>query len=248
MIKIDLENISHRFNLPGRKELTAIKDINLQVEAGEMVAIIGESGCGKTTLLNLVAGLIKPASGVVRIDNQRITGPHYSRVMMFQQPCVLPWLNVEENIAFGCILRGEKMPALGEKVDHYIRQIGLKGFEKAYPHNLSAGMLQRVALGRSLITEPEILLMDESFSDVDVFTRTNLRFLVLELWQELNLTILVVTHDIDEALLLGQRVILMGDRPGRIIHTFYLPLDFPRDPYDPHLQALKKEIMEYFNV
>lgn len=247
MSKINIKSVSHRFTLPGRQELTALKNIDLSIESGEIVALVGESGCGKSTLLNLVAGLLTPTLGQVTVNGQEVRGPHYSRMMMFQQPCALPWLNVEENIAFGCKLRGEYQD-LEKKVSECIRQIGLAGFEKALPGNLSAGMLQRVALGRSLIAEPDILLMDESFSDVDFFTRAHMRTLVREMWQHLTLTIMLVTHDIEEALVLGQRVIVMGGRPGRVLKTFAIDLPYPRDIYDPVMQERKKEIMNSFNL
>ncbi|MGE5341139.1 MAG: ABC transporter ATP-binding protein [Candidatus Omnitrophota bacterium] len=247
MSKITLHDITHRFAAPGKKNWTAIDGIHLHVEKGEMVVIIGESGCGKTTLLNIIAGLLQPTSGSVRINGQPVTGPHYSRVMMFQQPCLLPWLTVDENIAFGCRIRGEK-ENLNEKVLRLIAWMGLSGFEKSYPASLSDGMRQRVALARSLIGEPEILLLDESFSDIDVLTRSKLLTLVLEMWQKLELSIVHVTHDIEEALLLGQRIALMGDRPGRIKHVFEINLPYPRDIHDPELLARKKEILEAFHA
>ncbi len=246
MNKICIEHVTQLFSLPGKKELTALQNIDLYVKQGELIAIIGRSGCGKTTLLNLLAGLLKPSSGVITVSGQPVTGPHYSRMMMFRQPCMLPWLTVEGNIAFGCKIRGEK-EALAEKVTRYIDLMGLTGFEKVYPDGLSAGMMQRVAMARCVIGEPEILLMDESFSDVDIFTRATLYKLILDLWQRLGLTIILVTHDIDEALLLGQRTILMGDRPGRIIHIFDTPLPYPRNLEDASLIAQKKEILEHFN-
>ncbi|MCP5053241.1 MAG: ABC transporter ATP-binding protein [bacterium] len=246
MNKISIEHITHTFSLPDKRQLTAVQDTNLSVKPGELVTIIGRSGCGKTTLLNLVGGLLKPTSGVIRINGQTVTGPHYSRMMMFQQPCVLPWLTVEGNIAFGCKIRGEK-EGLREKVSRYIHLIGLEGFEKVYPDGLSAGMMQRVALARSLIGEPEVLLMDEPFSDVDFFTRSNLYKLVLDLWQNLGLTVVLVTHDIEEALLLGQRVVMMSDRPGRIKDIFNIPLPYPRSVHDAALNSKKKEILERFD-
>jgi ABC-type nitrate/sulfonate/bicarbonate transport system ATPase subunit len=246
MTKIDVDNITHKYALPGKRELLAVKEINLGVERGEFVVIVGESGCGKSTLLNMVAGLLTPCSGVIRIDGQPITGPHFSRMMMFQKPSLLPWLTVEENIAFGCKIRNEKK-CLIQKVDRFIEQMGIKGFGKVYPHNLSVGMLQRAALALALIGEPEILLLDECFSDIDVFTHTRLLKLLLDLWQQFGLTIIHVTHDIEEGLLLGQRVVVMGERPGKIKHIFPVNLPYPRDIQDIKLNYLKKEILERFN-
>lgn len=246
MNKICINHVTQLFSLPDKKELIALNDTNLCLDQGELVVIIGRSGCGKTTLLNLLAGLLKPSSGSITVDGLAITSPHYSRMMMFRQPCLLPWLTVAENIAFGCKLRGEK-EKLKEKVNHYIDMMGLTGFETVFPNGLSAGMMQRVTMARCLIGEPEILLMDESFSDVDILTRATLYQLILDLWQRLGLTILLVTHDIEEALLLGQRIVLMGDRPGRILNTFHVPLPYPRHIDDSNLLTLKREILENFN-
>lgn len=246
MTKISVSQVTHRFAMPGRKELTAIEAIDLQIEKGEMIAIIGDSGCGKSTLLNIIAGLIKPTAGKVLVDGKSIDGPHYSRGMMFQYPCLLPWLTVRENITFGCRLRGEK-EGLNEKAARLIETIGLTGFDGAYPDDLSEGMRQRTSLARSLIGEPEILLLDECFSDIDISTRERLLKLVLDLWQKLELTIVHVTHDIEEALLLSKRIVLMGSRPGRIKYIFNIDIQYPRSIDDPRLITLKKEITERFS-
>ncbi len=246
MDKICIEHLTHTFTLPDKRKLTAVEDTDLCVKEGELIVIIGQSGCGKTTLLNLMGGLLKPSSGTITINGQPVDGPHYSRMMMFQQPCVLPWLTVEGNIAFGSKLRGEE-DGLQEKVAHYIKLIGLKGFEKVFPEGLSAGMMQRVALARSLIGDPEVLLMDEAFSDVDFFTRHTLYHLVLQLWLDLGFTMVLVTHDIEEAILLGQRVVLMGDRPGRILNVFDVDIPYPRSVHDAGVNEKKLEILEYFD-
>jgi NitT/TauT family transport system ATP-binding protein len=244
--KISVQQVTHTFTLPDKRELTAILDTDLTVREGELIVIIGQSGCGKTTLLNLMGGLLKPSSGTITINDKIVDGPHFSRMMMFQQPSVLPWLTVEDNIAFGCKLRGE-LEDLQEKVSHYIRLIGLQGFEKVFPEGLSAGMMQRVALARSLIGDPEVLLMDEAFSDVDFFTRHTLYNLVLQLWLDLGFTMVLVTHDIEEALLLGQRVVLMGDRPGRIEEIFAIDIPYPRSVHDSAFLRKKRTILEHFD-
>lgn len=245
-IKICLEKVTHRFILPGNRELTALQDTNLCIEKGEIVVLIGQSGCGKTTLLNLMAGLLPPSSGKITIDGKIIDRPDSSRMMMFQQPCVLPWLTVEQNIAFGCKLRGEEK-GLAEKVEDYIHLIGLKGFEKVYPAGLSGGMMQRVALARSLIGEPDVLLMDEAFSDVDFLTRATLYELLLQLWVDLGFTMVLVTHDIEEAMVLGQRIVLMGNRPGRIVKVFENPLPYPRSVLDKGMAEIKHDILGHFD-
>jgi NitT/TauT family transport system ATP-binding protein len=245
MAMIHIENVTHTYALPGKNELTALREIDLSLEKGEFVAVIGESGCGKSTLLNLVAGLLVPSSGVVRVKGEPVTAPHYSRMMMFQKPSLLPWLTVAENIAFGCKLRGEKI-GLREKVERFIDLMGLSGFAKVFPGALSMGMLQRAALALSLIGEPEILLLDECFSNIDVFNRDKLLQLVISVWQQLRLTVLHVTHDIEEALLMGQRIVVMGERPGKIKHIFPIALPYPRNPLDMELNRIKEEILEGF--
>ncbi len=245
MNKICIENVTQRFPLPGKKELIALENIALSIENGAFIALIGESGCGKSTLLNLIAGLMSPYSGRVLVNGEVVTEPHHSRMMMFQQPCLLPWLTVEENIAFGCKLRGAD-DNLSEKVSDLIRLIGLEGFEKVSPDTLSVGMLPRAALARSSLGNPDILLMDEAFSDVDFFTRFNLLALLQDLWQSLNLTVILVTHDIDEALLLAQRIVLMGDRPGTIKHIFDIDIPYPRDVWDTKIHEKRFEILAEF--
>jgi ABC-type nitrate/sulfonate/bicarbonate transport system ATPase subunit len=248
MTNINVEKITHRFVLPDKREFTAIEDFNLQVKKGEFIVVIGESGCGKSTLLNLIAGLLQPTSGHILVNGKPVKGPHFSRMMMFQRPCLLPWLTVEENIAFGCKIRGERNGStLQDKVADLIRQMGLQGFEKVYPDGLSAGMLQRTALARSLIGRPEILLLDECFSEIDVFTRSRLLQMVIDVWRKLNLSVLHVTHDIEEGLLLGQRVVLMGGRPGTVKHIFDIDLPYPRQEHDPKLIQIQKEILEIFH-
>jgi len=246
MTKIQIEKVSHKYVLPGKRQLTAITDINLNIAKGEFVAIIGESGCGKSTLLNLIAGLLMPATGSILVDGKTVTGPHFSRMMMFQKPSLLPWLTVEENIAFGCKIR-KKKENLRENVNRFIRLMGLAGFEKVYPDALSVGMLQRAALALSLIGEPEILLLDECFSDIDVFTRSRLLNLLLDLWKQLELTVVHVTHDIEEALLMSQRIAVLAEHPGTIKHIFDIQLPYPRNSHQKELNNIKNEILEKFN-
>lgn len=243
---ITVDNISHIYALPGKRELMALQDTSFTVQKGELVVIIGESGCGKSTLLNLIAGLFTPTMGKLSMNGDPITGPHHSRMMMFQQPCLLPWLTVAENIAFGCNLRGQK-EGLDKTVNEFIELMGLSGFEKTFPSALSAGMKQRVALARALIGEPQVLLLDECFSEIDVATRAKLLKLVLELWKKLELSIIHVTHDIDEGLLLGQRIILISERPGRVKHIFDVPLPLPRTGNEPELVDIKNDILEKFD-
>ncbi len=243
---ITIENVTHVFDLPGKQQLTALRDTSFSVKKGEFVVVIGESGCGKSTLLNLIAGLLSPSKGQITVDGKSVSGPHYSRMMMFQQPCLLPWLTVFQNISFGCSLRGKK-PDMETRVTEYIGLMGLTGFENAFPSALSAGMKQRVALARALIGEPRILLLDECFSEIDVATRAKLLKLVMELWQKLGLTIIHVTHDIEEGLLMGQRVILLSERPGSVKHIFDVPLPFPRTGNEPELLTIKNNIMERFD-
>ncbi len=225
---IHVENIAKRFPLPGGRALTVIGDISFTMENGDFVAVLGESGCGKSTLLNLVAGLLPLSAGRIEVNGSRIAGPHPSRAMLFQQPSLLPWLNVEENIVFGCKLRGEEED-LATRAAQLIEIMGLSGSEKVKPHELSLGMAQRVCLARALIGHPDILLLDEPFASLDTINRTHLQEELIEFWMVEKFSAILVTHDIDEAILMGTRIVLLGDRPCRIIQTYEVNLNYPRD-------------------
>lgn len=237
-----VEHISKIFSLPAGRKLTVLEDVSFTAEEGDFVVVLGESGCGKSTLLNLIAGLLPLSSGEIRVDDKRITVPHPSRSILFQQPSLLPWLTTKENIIFGCRLRGES-ENLEERCTQLTEIMGLSGFEKHYPHELSQGMAQRVCLARALMGHPDILLLDEPFSALDTINRTRLQEELIEFWAIENFTVLFVTHDIDEAILLGNKIVVLGGRPCRIIETFDVTLNYPRDVGDPSFFDLREEIL-----
>lgn len=224
---IRIENLFKTYALPNGASYPVLEDITFTIEEGDFVMILGESGCGKSTFLNVLAGLLPISSGTIRVNGADIEGPHPSRSIIFQQPSLLPWLNVEENIVFGCEIREETQNL--SRVNQLIRIMGLSGFEKTYPPELSVGMAQRVCLARALIGNPEILLLDEPFTSLDTFSRTHLQEELMDFWQIENFTAVFVTHDIDEAILMGNKVVLLGGRPCRIIEHFDIDLKYPRD-------------------
>jgi ABC-type nitrate/sulfonate/bicarbonate transport system ATPase subunit len=221
----------------------ALGGVSLSVEAGELVALVGPSGCGKSTLLRLIAGLELPSSGELRVSAEPITGPNAARGLVFQDPNLFPWLTVRRNIQAGLVARGVLRQKRHE-VDEFIRLVGLEGFAEAYPHHLSGGMAQRVALARALITHPEVLLLDEPLGALDAFTRMRMQDEVLHLWQARVTTMLLVTHDIDEAIYMSDRILIMTPRPGRIDRTIPVELNRPRDRSGAEFLRLRSEILE----
>ncbi len=244
-MSIRIENICKRFPLPAGGELSVIEDVSFTVEAGDFVIILGESGCGKSTLLNLIAGLLPVSSGTISVNGKRVAEPHPSRSLLFQQPSLLPWLNVEENIVFGCRLRGE-MDDLKSRARQLIEIIGLSGFERTYPHELSLGMAQRVCLARALIGHPSILLLDEPFAALDTVNRSHLQEELIEFWMVEKFTAIFVTHDLDEAILLGNKLVLLGGRPTRLVEVFEINLNYPRDFGGKSFFMLREDILKKF--
>lgn len=230
-ILLKLENISKSFAKVENDEVThALDCIDLEMRSGEFISLVGPSGCGKSTILRLVAGLIQPTLGKVTVNEKEITGPSPERGMVFQKPTLFPWLTVEKNIAFPLKMQGRLNDANGkEKVEHMLHVIGLEGFRGDYPGQLSGGMAQRVALVRTLISQPEILLLDEPLGALDAFTRMNMQDEILSMWREHRQLALMVTHDVDEAIYMGTRVIVMDANPGRIIADIKIEEEFPRD-------------------
>jgi ABC-type nitrate/sulfonate/bicarbonate transport system ATPase subunit len=245
---LSARDVSKSFPAPddsGTRTL-ALSGVSLAVEAGEVVSIIGPSGCGKSTLLRLVAGLDIPDAGELLIGNERITGPGAERGLVFQDPNLFPWLTVRGNIQAGPVARG----ALHEKrreVDEFMRLVGLEGFANSYPHHLSGGMAQRVALARALINHPMVLLLDEPLGALDAFTRMNMQDEVLRLWQTRRTTTLLVTHDIDEAIYMSDRIVIMTPRPGRIDQSIIVTLERPRQRNSPEFLRLRGDILEHLH-
>ena len=223
----------------------ALQDIDLDICPGEMVCLIGESGCGKSTLLQMIAGFDFPTTGEVSIGLNPVTGPDHKRAVVFQESSLLPWLTVERNISLGLEIRGpDKLT--DDRVKHFIDIMGLKGFEGHYPAELSGGMAQRVAIGRALINEPDILLLDEPFGALDAFTRMRLQDELVRIWEKERYTTLFVTHDIDEAVYLGTRVVALTRRPGRIARIFNIHLRRPRDRTSSEFIRLRGMIAQEF--
>lgn len=226
---------------------SALENINLQFQGGEFVTVLGASGCGKTTLLHLLAGLTSPSRGNIYIDGEAKSAPGADRVVVFQQAGLLPWLSVEENIEFGLSLHGVPKAKRRQASAEILRTIGLEAFGHAKTYELSGGMQQRVAIARALVMKPKVLLMDEPFGALDAQTRTAMQRFLTELWEQLHCTIVFITHDIDEAVFLGTRLVVLSSRPGRVALDVPIELERPRTPqtaFEPHFLALKKRAMD----
>ena len=226
--KLRIDNVALRFTSRRGVPVTALENISLDVEDKEFSVIVGPSGCGKTSLLRLVAGLIEPTEGAISLDDTRISGPGRDRGMVFQSYTLFPWLTVQDNVEFGLRIAGIPAAQRRETARRFIAQVGLNGFERLYPKQLSGGMMQRVALARALANDPAILLMDEPFGALDSQTRSLMQELLLDIWQASHKTVLFITHDIDELILLGDRVYVMTARPGRIKEMVQIELPRPR--------------------
>jgi NitT/TauT family transport system ATP-binding protein len=217
-----------------------LEDINLSVAEGELVCLLGPSGCGKSTLLNIVGGFLEPAAGKVTIDGEPVTGPDPRRIFVFQERGVFPWLTVEENIGFGLFRQSDAEKR--ERIAHYVQLVGLRGFEKSYPSELSGGMKQRLEVARALAVNPDVLYLDEPFGALDSITRLQMRRELLRIWEAEKKTILFVTHDIEESVQLADRVVVLSARPGRIRRIVNVDIPHPRDLSDPRYLALRDEI------
>jgi NitT/TauT family transport system ATP-binding protein/sulfonate transport system ATP-binding protein len=225
----------------------ALDALSLTIEAGEMVALIGPSGCGKSTLLRLIAGLDPPTAGELRLGAERIDGPGANRGLMFQNPNLFPWLSVRRNIQSGLVASGT-LGQRGHEVDELMRLVGLDEFANAYPHQLSGGMAQRAALARALVNHPKVLLLDEPLGALDQFTRMRMQDEVLRLWQTRGTTMLLVTHDIDEAIYMCDRIAIVTPRPGRIERILDVALERPRHRSDPAFLQLRASILDMLHL
>lgn len=241
-MKLVIEDISKIFASSHGSELSVLENINMTINEEEFVALVGPSGCGKSTLLNITAGLLEPSTGIVKFTD--VDEQHQPRLsIVFQETGLFPWRNVHDNIAFGLETAGMPAAQREERIKHYIELVGLGGFEKAFPHQLSGGMRQRVGIARALAIEPDLLLMDEPFSALDAQTRTIMQEELVTLWEKTCLTTLYVTHNIQEAVMLADRVVLLSRRPGKI--SSILKIDIPRE--DRSKQEHAEEIAEYIN-
>lgn len=219
----------------------ALAGLNLEIEAGEIVAVVGGSGCGKSTFLRLAAGLDHPTRGRIRLDGETITGPNPLVGIIFQEPRLLPWLTVEQNVGFGL---ADRPRAEREKlVREVLERVGLLNYARSWPRELSGGQAQRVAIARALAPRPKVLLLDEPFSALDAFTRASLHEHVLDLWRAFNPTLVLVTHDVEEASVLADRVLVMQPNPGRIAAAIDVDLARPRDRYGTEIEAMKRRVL-----
>jgi taurine transport system ATP-binding protein len=223
MSGIAVNHVSMIFNLPGGGLVRALSEVTLDIGEGEMVTVLGPSGCGKTTLLNIIAGFLAPTAGEVRLNGRAVSGPGRERGMVFQQGALFEWLSVEDNVAFGPRMAGRPRAETAGKVERLLQTVGLAGFGQQPVYQLSGGMQQRVALARCLANDPEVVLMDEPLGALDALTREKMQGLVLRLWKETRKTIVLITHSVEEALFLGERLIVMAPRPGRIEREYRLP-------------------------
>jgi NitT/TauT family transport system ATP-binding protein len=222
--KIVVDQVSKRFERGGNI-VTALANITMEIEEGEFVSIVGPSGCGKSTLLYMLGGFIDPSEGGLTVDGRPVTGPGIDRGIVFQEYALFPWLTVRDNIAFALRQKGLAKKACNEIVAKYIRLMGLAGFESCFPRELSGGMKQRVALARTFAYEPEVLLLDEPFGALDAQTRETMQDELLQLWRGNRKTVVMVTHDVDEAVYLSNRVCVMSKRPGRFVEQFKIDID-----------------------
>ncbi|MDB5310776.1 MAG: ssuB [Gemmataceae bacterium] len=240
---LQVRGVGKTFAAADGSSVLALDRISLDVAPGELVSLIGPSGCGKSTLLRLIAGLDPPSAGELRVGGEVITGPSAERGLMFQDPTLFPWLTVRGNIASGLVARGVFRRRRHE-VDDFLQLIGLEAFADVYPHQLSGGMAQRAALARALINHPRVLLLDEPLGALDQFTRMRMQDELLRVWQTRGTTLLLVTHDIDEAIYVSDRIAIMTPRPGRIERVIEVSLDRPRRRNDPRFLRFRSEILE----
>ena len=239
-----VEVSKHFSSLDGTGETThALENVSLNVAAGELVSLLGPSGCGKSTLLRLIAGLDAPDSGELWVASEQITAPSAERGLVFQDPNLFPWLTVRRNIEAGLVARGLLHQKQSE-VEEFMQLVGLENFASAFPHQLSGGMAQRVALARALINHPKVLLLDEPLGALDAFTRMRMQDEVLRLWEARGTTMVLVTHDIDEAIYMSDRIVIMTARPGRVERTIDINLDRPRERNSPEFLRFRIEILE----
>jgi NitT/TauT family transport system ATP-binding protein len=245
-IALDVEGVSHRYELDG-KELKVLDNVSLTIAPGEFVALLGPSGCGKSTLLRLAAGLEAPTTGRVLEDGRPVTAPNPDRILVFQDATLFPWRTVRGNIATGLEARG-LIREREYRIDEVLELVKLEGFADFYPHQLSGGMAQRAALARALVNDPKLLLLDEPFGKLDSLTRLRMQNELLDLWKSAGFTALLVTHDVEEALLLADRVIVLSDRPAAIVAEVRVDRPHPRRRDDANLIALRRSLLETLGI
>lgn len=244
---VEIAGVSRTYTSARGDKVDALDNVSLDVKEGEFVSIIGSSGCGKTTLLRLVSGLDKPQAGTVSLNGELIAAPSPKSGYVFQQASLFPWLTVEKNIAAGLKAR-HVYKQFKDDVPKYISLVGLEGFEHAYPHQISGGMAQRAAIARSLINRPSVLLLDEPMGALDSFTRADLQDKLLDIWRAQGTTMILVTHDVDEAIYLSDRIVIMTPRPGRISEILRVSFPHPRHRGGVEFLELRRDILEKLNL
>lgn len=243
-IELKLKDVSKSFSRVDSTEVTnAVTDVNVSMYNGEFVSLVGTSGCGKSTILRMIAGLIAPTTGELTINGDKITAPGPNIGMVFQKPTLFPWLTVEDNVAFSLKMQGKLKEGM-EDVHRLINVIGLEKFKKDYPGQLSGGMAQRVALARAMISKPGILLMDEPLGALDAFTRMNMQNEILDMWQVNKQLVVMVTHDIDEAIHMSSRILVMEAHPGRIREEIKIDMDYPRNRSSSSFVEYRNHILD----
>jgi sulfonate transport system ATP-binding protein len=240
-----IQGLNKQYEVKG-EALSVLQDISLTIEPGAFVSIVGSSGCGKSTLLRLIIGLEEGYQGEILLDGTRIKGTNLNRGIVFQEHRLFPWLTVEKNIGLGLLNSGLTEGQQRQTVREHIGLVGLTGFETAYPHQLSGGMSQRVAIARALVNRPDILLLDEPFGALDAMTRAHLQQELHRIWEAEGITMILVTHDVEEAVFLGDQVVVMEPRPGRIRRTVPVPLAHPRDRSSPSFAAIRERVLREF--
>jgi len=245
-----IKDISMRFELPKGGSVQALKNVTLDIKSGELLSVLGPSGCGKTTLLNIVAGFLVPTEGQIILNGETLAGPGPERGMVFQQGALFEWMSVRNNVSFGPDMKGVPRKESAKSVDRLLDIVGLQDFKEKMVYELSGGMQQRVALARCLANEPDVILMDEPLGALDALTREKMQSLVLDLWKETGKTIILITHSVEEALLLGERLLVMAPRPGRIHKEYQLPFadmgvgnDLREVKKHPDYAATREEIL-----
>ena len=244
-IKIKIDGVQLVFQRSRGGDLEVLQHLDLEIHQSEFLTIVGASGCGKSTLLNIVAGLLPPTEGRVLVEDQPVTVPGPDRVMVFQDDAVFPWYTVRQNVEYGLRIAALSKAERDERADRYLSMIGLTEFEHSFPRELSGGMRKRVDLARALATAPDVLLMDEPFAALDVITKEGLQVEFLNIWRRIQMTVLFVTHDIEEALFMADRVAVMASNPGRVRRMVDVPFTRPRDvelKTDPDFQRLRREL------
>jgi NitT/TauT family transport system ATP-binding protein len=243
-MRLSIEHLSKTFVSASGETVEALRDINLEITDKEFICLLGPSGCGKTTLLRIIGGLDRATSGAALLDGHPVTGPDPKTAMIFQEYSLYPWRTVLDNVTFGLEIRGADKEKRSEKARSYLEMVGLKGFERSFPYELSGGMRQRVAVARALAVDPEVLLMDEPFGALDAQTRNKMQKELLEIWEKTKKTVIFVTHSVDEAVYMSDRIVVLTRRPGTIREVMDIPIPRPRDRTSTEFARIRRHVLD----